>query len=597
VDGFRGEADAIQGRLEDMPFAAVVEAIERAGPALPGAAEIRLYQDWLDANAGRSPHLFAAWFNIGVALARDGDRARAVIAYRNALALRPDFHAAAINLGLSLEALGQTEEALRIWAGALQPDEARTGLLNHRARLLEQLGRLAEAEACLRASLATDPEQPDAIQHFVHIRQKRCAWPVLPDDLPGLPAATLRHRAGPLGILALTDDVDAQRAATEAWIARKTHPRPIRLSPPDGYSHPRIRVGYLSSDFCRHAMSFLIAELFERHDRDRFEVFGYCSSPEDGSEIRRRVIAGFDHHRIIREMSDEQAARLIRADEIDILIDLNGLTAGARLDIARWRPAPVQATYLGFIGPVPLPEFDYLFCDDYVIPPDQAARYRPRPLAIAETYQANDSRRRIGPAVSRAAEGLPDERFVLCCFSNHYKITADIFSAWMAILRAAPGAVLWLAHDPASRDNLLRAAIDAGVEPGRIKLAERCDPDRYMARLALADLFLDTFPYNAGTIASDAIRMRLPLVTLRGRAFAARMAARLLDAIGATQGISDTLPDYVATATRLASDPAAYAGYKALFTEAAWRGTIGDSARFTAAFEATLSRIVLRPRG
>ena len=348
----------------------------------------------------------------------------------------------------------------------------------------------------------------------------------------------------------------------------------------------------MSSDFCRHAMSFLIAELFERHDRQCFEVYGYCTSLDDGSEIRQRVIGAFDHYATIRALSDEAAARRIREDEIDILIDLNGLTAGSRLQILRWRPAPLQATYLGFIGPVPLPELDFLFCDSIVVPPSIAASYEPRPLNIAEIYQANDSKRSIAAPTTRAKAGLPDDCFVFCCFSNHYKITEEMFAAWMEILGEIENAVLWLIADNAwSWRNLRLHAAAAGIDPDRLIFAGRVDPAEYMSRLALADLFLDTSPYNAGTIASDAIRMGLPLLTLSGQSFASRMAGRLLDAIDAGRGVAHTLAAYVATAVMLASDPQAHAAYKALFTEARWAETIGDIAGFTAAFETTLRRI------
>ena len=586
------QTPAIQARLKQIGFADVVTAIEQARPGLAGHAERRLYEDWIVGNVGVSPHLFAAWFNLGVVLARDGDRANAAVAYANARALKADFYEAAVNLGLALEAMGQTNAALQTWTGALQTNQARTTLLNHKGRLMEQLRRLDEAEAALRTSLLTDPAQPDAVQHWLHIRQKMCQWPVLTADIPGLSPAELLHQSGALAVLALTDDVAVQREVAASWITRKIPLAPPRLSPPEGYRHDRIRIGYLSSDFCRHAMSYLIAELFERHDRRRFEVFGYCSTIEDGSDIRRRVLAAFDHHRIILNLSDEQAARVIRNDEIDILIDLNGLTAHSRLAVLRWRPAPIQATYLGFIGPVPLPELDYLLCDDFVIPPQQAASYRPEPLRIARIYQANDSKRAIAPSLSRSAAGLPEDRFVFCCFSNHYKITEDMFAAWMAIMRNVDRAVLWLAADNAwSQANLHAAALRAGVAPERIIFAERTSPELYMSRLALADLFLDTFPYNAGTIASDAIRMRLPLLTLCGGAFASRMAGCLLHAIGARLGIATSMAEYVATATTLATNARVYADYKNCFTTEAWNGTLGNIAQFTAEFEATLARL------
>jgi predicted O-linked N-acetylglucosamine transferase (SPINDLY family) len=251
-------------------------------------------------------------------------------------------------------------------------------------------------------------------------------------------------------------------------------------------------------------MSYLIVELFERHDRSRFEVFGYCTSPEDGSLIRARVINSFDHYVCIKNMTDEEAARRIRADEIDILIDLNGLTLGVRPQILRAKPAPVQATYLGFVGPVPLPELDYMFCDRVVVPPDQASAYTPKPLYIAKNYQANDTKRTLAPATTRSTVGLPDNKFVFCCFSNHYKITEEMFTAWMEILRRCDNAIIWLVgSNQRANSNILERAAVLGVDPDCIVFAARVGPDEYMARFSLADVFLDTFPYNAGTIASD----------------------------------------------------------------------------------------------
>ncbi len=353
----------------------------------------------------------------------------------------------------------------------------------------------------------------------------------------------------------------------------------------------------MSSDFCSHAMSYLITELFERHDRSRFRVYGYDSSFEDGTNLRKRVLAAFDHHREIRSLSNEQVAKRIRDDEIDVLIDLNGITDGSRVAVLRWKPAPIQATYLGFIGPLPMPEIDYLLCDTIVIPPEHEAAYQPKPLPIAAIYQANDSKRTIGRPVSRAEIGLPEDGFVLCCFSRHYKITQDMFAAWMSILQQSPGTVLWLAKDnPCSETNLLAAAGRAGIASHRLIFSERADPDLYLSRLAVADLFLDTFPYNAGTVASDAIRMGLPLITRCGDAFASRMAASLLYAAGAPAGITTSRAKYISTAVRLANDPVRYAQYKTLFTPLAWARTIGNIADFTAAFEATWCRIVSEAR-
>jgi predicted O-linked N-acetylglucosamine transferase (SPINDLY family) len=579
-----------------LSFAALLNEVESVTPYTGRCGAIALYRDWIDANGPHTPHLFAAWFNLGTELENLGDPAGAEQCYRSCLALRCDFMPAITNLLHLLEQSGRIAEAIALIDQALQPPDTRTSLINNRARVLETAKRLDEAEDALDASLRIDPDQPDVMQHWLHVRQKRCRWPIFPGPDFVVPHETLIQNAGPLSALALFDDVTQQSDICRIWIERKTEPAPERLSPPSGYRHDRIRIGYMSSDFCQHAMSLLIAELFERHDRSRFEVFGYCSSPEDGTDIRKRVIASFDRFARIAELPDEAAARLIRADEIDILIDLNGLTAGARLRVMRWRPAPVQATYLGFIGPIPLPELDYLLCDSFVIPPETAPLYQPKPLYIAEIYQANDSKRARAAHRSRAEVRLPDDRFVFCCFSNHYKITEAMFTAWLEILRRVPDSILWLASDnPWSVETLRHTAQQAGIDPARIIVMPRVSPADYLSCLAVADLFLDTFPYNAGTIASDAIRMQVPLVTLMGQSFVSRMAGRLLTAIGATEGVTSGLDDYIETAVALASNPARHAAYKACFTDAAWDATVGNIAKFTAEFERTLGTIVLAP--
>lgn len=581
-------------RLGSLTFEELLASVAQIGTNKGDRQVIDLYRTWLSLQGANGRQSHAAWFNLGAEWSHAGDNDSAIMAYRTALAQRPDFIPAAINLGLLLERNGQPQTALACWTDALQKDEARIALINQRARLLELLGQLAEAEEAMRASLMIRHDQPDVIQHWLHVRQRMCRWPVLSDAIQGLSPDDLMASCGPLAALALTDQVSAQARIASAWIERKIPPAPEHLAPREGYRHDRIRVGYLSSDFCRHAMSYLIAELFERHDRSRFEIHGYCASPEDGSDIRRRVIASFDRFTIIKEMTDETAARAMRADEIDILIDLNGLTTGTRMAILRWRPAPIQATYLGFIGPVPMPELDFLLCDNFVIPPAFASMYMPRPLYIAPNYQANDRKRVIGDPVSRSSAGLPEDRFVFCCFSNHYKITEAMFGAWLEILRRVEGSMLWLIADNTwSYANLRACATIAGIDPARLLFSSRVDPAEYMARLALPDLFLDTSPYNAGTIASDAIRMGLPMITLSGESFASRMAGRLLEAIGASAGITETLGGYIETAAMLATDPVLLSSYRSVFTEANWAATIGDIATFTYHYEQTLIQIAL----
>jgi len=588
-------AERLRAVCASLPLEGLLPLAEQASRQGRRATTIAAYRAWIAANPG-APQLFAAWFNLGVELAQSRAHAAAAQAYAQALALQPKLDQAAVNLGLALEAQGQPDAALAVWDQALQAPAMRVALLNHRGRLLDDRKRFAEAEAALRASLLLDPAQPDVVQHWGHARQKACIWPLYAGEIPGLSAEDFALQIGPLGALALTDDVALQRRSVAGWLDRKVAPAPHRLSPPRGYRHDRIRVGYLSSDFCAHAMSFLIVETLERHDRGAFEVFGYCSSPDDGSAIRARVIAALDHHIPIGHLDDTAAAHRIRADEIDILIDLNGLTKGARMHTLRHKPAPVQATYLGYIGPLPLPELDYILCDEWVIPPDQAARYAPTPLPLAGLYQANDSRMPELPAISRASEGLPEDRFVFCCFSHHYKITEAMFESWCAILRAAPDSLLWIVEDTAdSKANLLARAAARGVEAERFHFAPRVGPAHYMARFPLADLFLDTSPYNAGTVASDALRMGLPILTLSGRAFASRMAGALLNAVGLDDCVTTSHAAYQARAVAIATDPCGAARLRDRLGGDAWRRSIGDSAGFTARLEAAYRAIRLTP--
>ena len=599
------EALATPGRLAAAPplwrAAAALSplgAIELSGGAAPEDAEL-LLRLWL-ARHGEEPGAFGAWFNLGALLTARGDRAEAAEAFAAALRRRPDLHAASVNLGLALEAAGERERAIEAWRRALPPPELRQALHNHLGRALEDAGRLAEGSEELRASLLLAPDQPDVQQHWLHMRQRMAAWPVLDPAMPGLPEAVQAMNVGPLGALALHEDPAAQREVAAAWLARKVAPAPLRLAPERGHAGEgaRIRLGYLSSDFCRHAVSLLMAGVFERHDRTAFEVFGYDTAPgDDGSEVRARVLAALDHHRPVAPLTDEAAARRILADRIDILIDLNGLTRGARPGILRWKPAPVQATYLGYIGSVPLPELDWLLCDAVSIPEEEAAHYAPRPLPIEGCYQANDDRVPELPPVSREGEGLPEAGVVLACFSHHYKITPAVFAAWAEVARRVPGSVLWLLDGgPESRANLGAHWAAAGLDPGRLRFAPRAEPARYLARLGLADVFLDTWPCNAGAAASDALRMGVPIVTLAGRAFAGRMAASLLASVGLAEPcVARDAEGYVRRAVALAGDGRRRAMMRAHLVGGAWARTLGDTEGFTRRFEAALRRIVLRP--
>jgi len=592
------EGDDIPGLLRGLSFESFIVLTETIKAIGRKPLVVPLYFSWIERNTGVSPHLFGAWFNLGVELSGVNDHNNAIVCYQNALALKPDFYQATLNLGFQYERLGQTGAALELWTNALQPVDARISLLNQKGRLLENLKRYDEAVATLYASLLADPRQPDVIHHWIYLRQKMCDWPIYDHRVPGLSPEELAVESGPLSLLAAFDDVAFLTRHVRGWLEKKAPAAVPRLAPEEGYAHDRIRLGYLSSDYCEHPVSYLMAELIERHDRSRFEVYGYCATPAENSHghTRQRIVSAFDTCRSVQALSDGQAAELIRQDEIDILIDLNGLTMGSRMFILRSRPAPVQLTYLGYIGPIPMPELDYMLCDDFVIPRELASAYRPAPLYLPEIYQVNDTRLLVGPTPTRAEAGLPEDRFVYCCFSNSYKITEEVFDAWMEILKRTGTSVLWLlADNPWSRVNMERRARLRGIDPARLIFADRVAPPNYLGRLPLADLFLDTYPYNAGTTASDALRMGLPLVTLSGQCFASRMAGSLLRHIGLAWGVAASLPEYVDKAVEAATDSARYREIRTTVGGDAWRRTIGDTDAFIPRLEATYQAIVRRP--
>ena len=581
------------GVLASLEIGELIDLVDASKSRDGELRSISVYRMWLALDV-KPQQAFAAWYNLGIQFNAAGSTEDAAAAFRSALTAKADFHNAAINAGLCHEKLDDPERALRIWADAIQSDDARTALLNQRGRLFEKLKRYDEADRSFLASLLTDPDQPDAVHHWIGVRTKACAWPIF-RDLPTLTQRDLLEGTSALSLLALTDDVAAHDRSNTSWLARKLPPAMPRLSPPEGYAHRKLRIGYLSSDYCRHPMAYLVAELFELHDRDRFEVFGYCSTKDDGSDVRRRVLASFDKAVSILEATDEAAARAIRADEIDILVDLNGLTLGSRLPVLRYRPAPVQITYLGYNGVLPLAELDYILADRYVIPAKTAPHHRPKPLYLPTCFQINDRQVPVASGQTRGSVGLPEDRFVFCCFSNNYKITEEIFAAWLEILARVEGSVLWLyADNEQSYRNMTERFVASGLDPGRLFFVARSEPEIYRARLGLADLFLDTFPYNAGTTASDALRVALPIVTRSGRSFVSRMAGSLLQTIGATEGIVETTRDYIELAVSLALDRERFAALRRSVGGDAWSRTLGDTPRLAREYEDMLASVAIQ---
>jgi predicted O-linked N-acetylglucosamine transferase (SPINDLY family) len=546
----------------DLEFAVMLDCASQMEARKLAPLAIVLYQTWLSRN--QSPYAYAGYFNLGVTLSNEGDLPGAEIAYRQSILLHPLFAQPRLNLGTLFERMGQIDKAIVEWrwvAENISPNTAENKpmvlmALNHLGRVHEPTKQLNQALAFFTQSLAIEPNQPDTLHHWVHARQKQCLWPVY-TPLPGVSLEFMKRSTSALAMLSISDDPAEQLAAALRFVEKKVTPNVPSLASPKGYGHKKLRIAYVSSDFCLHPVALLTAQLFELHDREQFEVYGYCWSPEDGSSMRQRVIGAMDHFTRINQMSDETAAGLIREHEIDILIDLQGQTSGARVNLLAYRPAPIQITYLGLPATTGLPSIDYVIADRFLIPEATASHYSEKPLYMPDIYQVSDRKRSVGSKPSRESCGLPADAFVFCSLNNNYKYTPEVFEAWMNILRRTPGSVLWLlADNPWAQENLIREAQARGIDGTRLFFAARVSPENYLARYAVADLFLDTFPFNAGTTANDALWMSLPVLTYCGRTFASRMAGALLTAAKLDELITYNLHDYEEKAVWLANNPA-----------------------------------------
>lgn len=533
------------------------------GELLTPSQQIELYETWLKHND--SPVSYAAYFNLAVILDQQKESQKAEQAYRDAIKIHPDFMQGLFNLGANLERQDRIQEALTQWRNIvasyeyleLSDEDKKIYILalNSLGRVLENERQYQEAEQFLTQSLLLSSEQPKVISHWVHLRQKQCEWPVYKPVL-GVTQKAMREGTSALAILSSTNDPQEQLENSLYFVSEKVDKNlPQMAKDQKPYQHEKLRIGYLSSDFRTHAVSLLTVEMYELHNRDKFEIYGFCLTPPDDSQLRARVIAGMDHFISVEHMSDEEAAKTIHSHEIDLLVDLQGLTSGVRPNILAYRPAPVQVTYLGFPGTTALPNIDYVIGDEFLIPPELATYFTETPLYMPHVFQVSDRKRPVGQKPTRAANNLPEDSFVFCSFNNNYKITEEMFSCWMRILKRVPNSVLWLLADNEwAHENMVNAAIAQGVEKERLIFASRVSPPDYLARYQIADLFLDCTPFNGGTTANDALFMGLPILTLSGKTFASRMAGSLLHSLNLDELITYNFEDYEEKAVSLANE-------------------------------------------
>jgi predicted O-linked N-acetylglucosamine transferase (SPINDLY family) len=443
-----------------------------------------------------------------------------------------------------------------------------------------------EAMQCFGTAALLEGDNPAYASAAMYEALHACKWDELPKMRAELDARLTKRgdiAAVPFMFLALSHSRAQQHAVARAF-ARSQFGAIKPLPPVKGCARKagqRIRLAYLSNDLHQHATAYLVAELFERHDRSKFELTLYSYGIDDASEMRRRLQRAADRFIDVARQSDREIAERIRADGIDILVDLKGYTRQARPAVLAYRPAPVQVNFLGYPGTLGPGLADYLIGDPVVTPLDHAADYSEKLALMPHSYQPNDRQRRIGDTPGREQCGLPAQGFVFCCFNNAYKITPEIFAIWCRLLNAVPGSVLWLLEcSPQARDNLLRAAQAQGIGAERIVFARPLPLADHLGRLRNADLVLDTLPYNAHTTASDALWAGVPIVTCPGETFASRVAASLCTAAGVTETIADSLDRYEQIALRLASEPGELARLRSRLLDTRLGCALFDSAAF-----------------
>jgi predicted O-linked N-acetylglucosamine transferase (SPINDLY family) len=483
----------------------------------------------------------------------------AVAGYDAAIALRSDYAEAYAGRALALQRLGQQAEALASYEQALALNPRLAEAHNNRGNLLAEMKRYDEAIRDYATAMAIKPDYEFVLGTWLHTKMKICDWFDIAQEIGAL---ARRLDAGervspPFPLVGMPVSPEQQRKAAAIWSASMFPPNPSLPPIARRPRSSRLRVGYFSSDFYSHATAWLIAGLFEQHDRSKVESVAFSFATVGGDEMAERLAVGVDRFIDVQGRSDLEVASLARRLEIDIAIDLKGFTTESRTGIFAARAAPIQVNYLGFPGTMGSDYVDYLIADRIVVPPDERGCYSEKIVHLPDSYQVNDSKRVVAdPVFERAECGLPPEGTVFCCFNNNYKILPETFGTWMNILRAVDGSVLWLfADNPQAAANLMREAKARDVAPERLVFAERMPLPEHLARHRLADLFLDTAPCNAHTTASDALWAGLPVLTLIGGTFAGRVAASLLSAIGLPELITSSGEAYEALAIELGGDP------------------------------------------
>ena len=576
-----------------------VEAWSNKGGCLH---ELKQYEEAiiaLDTAISLNSNYAFAWSNKALSLLQLKKYSEALEHYDQAISIQPNYIEAIINKGNLFYDLKRFHEAIDQYLAAISLNPEYAEAMFCLANTLVELKLYQDAILNYEKGLALKPDADWYAGEIMQARLKIASWNIFNDSEEALKNIAESRKIMPFNLLALTDSAKLNKKCSEVYIQAKYRQNLGLGSIAIVNRKEKIRIGYLSADFSTHPVAFLSAQLFEMHDRSCFEIYAFSSRKVSADDtMRTRLMKAFDHFIDIDEMSDLDVAKKIRELEIEIVVDLSGLTKDSRTGVLAYRSAPIQVNYLGYPGTMGAPYVDYIIADSTLIPENLQSNYTEKVVYLPNTYQVNDSSRPISiREFSREELGLPDRGFVFCCFNNTFKILPHMFDSWMRILNSVEGSVLWLYEEnDIAPENLRQEAIKRGIDRERIIFAKKLPLADHLARHQHADLFLDTSPYNAHTTASDALWAGLPLVTYMGESFASRVAGSLLKAIGLPEMIADSREGYESLAIELAKDPDKLAAIKQKLADNRLNLPLFDTKRFTKNIESAYVKMVERYR-
>ena len=554
---------------------------------------IKNYQKAIEIN----PSFAHAYNNLGSALMSIGSLKESINIFEKSVSIDSSNILAHYNLGNVLNVLGHVKAGIKSIERAIEIDPKFAEGYKTLGNIYRKLKQREKALICYERAYEIKPDMDFILGSLINIKMHLCIWANFDKQLEDLVIGINKNQKviGSFNLLGLADDPSLQRKTTEIRM-NSAHPKSHILSKINPYlNHSKIRIGYFSADFKIHPVSTLTAELYEVHDRDHFEVHAFSFGPDTNDEMNLRIKAGVDHFHNVEVMSHKDIALLARSLEIDIAVDLTGLTAKSRTDIFAMSAAPIQLSYIGFLGTMAADYYDYLIADPVMIPKESQKHYAEK-IVYLPSFQVNDSKD-LPPEIilSREDVGLPETGFVFCCFNNTYKFTPTVFDSWAKILDAVEGSVLIVyANNELSKTNLTQEIVQRGVSAGRLIFAESIPKPEYLARYRVADLFLDTHPYNAGTTASDALKMGLPLLTMQGKSFNSREAASILTSINLPELITNTPEEYEALAIELATNPDKLNAIKDKLKSNLSTAPLFDTKRFTKNIESAYTQMYER---